>query len=95
MDKIEKYFQILMYLIQLCIIGLFIYAWQTKNIGEKKSEQIATENYRDEFLSSVSGIENNNIIWLKWPTEPCWINIPCPKYDISVSPQKPKMNALP
>ena len=32
-----------MFLIQLCIIGLFIYAWQTKNIGEKKAEQIAAE----------------------------------------------------
>ena len=55
MNKIENYFQILMYLIQLCIVGLFIYAWQTKNIGEKKAEQIAAEKaaqmYYEEMFS--------------------------------------------
>lgn len=39
MNKIR----ILMFLSHLCIIGLFIYAWHTKDIKEKKAEQIAAE----------------------------------------------------
>ena len=53
MNKIENYFQILMFLIQLCIIGLFIYAWQTKNIGEKKAEQIAAEKSEQTYYEEV------------------------------------------
>lgn len=53
MNKIENYFQILMFLIQLCIIGLFIYAWQTKNIEEKKSEQIAAEKAEQMYYKEM------------------------------------------
>lgn len=75
-------------LIFLCLGGIMFLFERTTGKTILKKNINATENYRDEFLSSISGIENNNIIWLNWPIEPCWINIPCPKYDISVSPSE-------
>lgn len=49
MNKIK----ILMFLIHLCIAGLFICAWQIKNIKEKKAEQIAVEKAEQMYYEEM------------------------------------------
>ena len=53
MNEIENKIRILVSLSHLCIIGLFIYAWQIKDIKEKKAEQIAAEKADQMYYEEV------------------------------------------